>query len=253
MHADEAVASRRIADEFAARIEGGEYAPGARLPSERALADEHGVARNTVKAAMRLLAEAGMVVAHHGKGVFVRQAEPLIRLGSDRYSPRFRESGLSPFLLECQRAGKSGRFEVLTIGKVDAPDEVATRLHLAVGAAVLRRENVFWADDDPVYLVTTWIPWPIADGTGLLEADVPHPYGIHGVLEDQGYTMARLDDSTTARMPTRAEAQTLKLPSGVPVLDLHHISIRADGVPYELTRFIMRGDMSAVSYNAPVE
>lgn len=253
MQADQAVASRRIADDYASKIESGELEPGARLPSERPLAESYGVARNTVKAAMRLLAEAGMVVIHHGKGVYVREAAPLIRLGSDRYSPRYRESGLSPFLLECERAGKRGRFEVLSIGQVPAPTDVASRLHLDEGTPVLRRENVFWADDDPVYLVTTYVPWSIAEGTGLLEAEVPHPYGIHGVLEDQGYAMARLEDVATARMATRAEASTLGLSAGVPVLDLHHVSLRSDGVPYELTRFIMRGDMSALSYNVPVE
>ena len=103
---------------------------------------------------------------------------------------------------------------------------------------MLRRENVFWADDDPVYRVTTYVPWTIAEGTGLLEAEVPHPYGIHGVLEDQGYPMARLHDVATARMPTRAEKAALHLPAGVPVIDLLHVSVRADGQPYE------RGDIA---------
>lgn len=251
---DQTVASRRIADEFAARIESGELAPGARLPSERALVATYGVARNTVQAAMRLLAEAGMVVAQHGRGVFVRQPTPLIRLGSDRYSPKYRESGLSPFLIECERAGKRGRFEVLSIEQAQPPAAVAEGLGVDPDtASVLRRENVFWADDDPVYLVTTYVPWHIAQGTGLLQAEVPHPYGIHGVLEDQGYVMARLEDVATARMATRAERTVLRLPAGVPVIDLSHVSLRADGQPYELTRFVMRGDMSSLTYNVPVE
>ncbi|CAA9383721.1 MAG: hypothetical protein AVDCRST_MAG66-494 [uncultured Pseudonocardia sp.] len=254
MSSDQTVASRRIADEFAARIEAGEFAPGDKLPSERALVASYGVARNTVQAAMRLLAEAGMVVAEHGRGVFVRDPVPLIRLGSDRYSPKYRESGLSPFLIECQRAGKEGRFEVLSIDRARPPKEIAERLHVEEDAeSVLRRENVFWADDDPVYRVTTFIPWTIAEGTGLLQEVVPHQYGIHGVLEDQGYAMARLDDSAVARMPTLAEKSALRMPPGVPVIDLLHVSIRADGVPYEATRFVMRADLSSLTYNAPVE
>ena len=131
----------------------------------------YGVARNTVQAAMRLLAEAGMVVAHHGKGVYVREPEPLIRLGSDRYSHKYRDSGLSPFLIECERAGKRGRFEVLSIDRVQPPHDVAELLHVDEDTrSVLRRENVFWADDDPVYRVITYIPWTIAQGTGLLES-----------------------------------------------------------------------------------
>jgi len=248
------VASRRIADEFAARIEAGEFAPGDKLPSERALVASYGVARNAVHTAMRLLAEAGMVVAEHGRGVFVRDPVPLIRLGSDRYSPKYRESGLSPFLVECERAGKEGRFEVLSIERARPPQEIAERLQLEEDAeSVLRRENVFWADDDPVYRVTTSIPWTVAQGTGLLQEVVPHQYGIHGVLEGQGYAMARLDDSAVARMPTLAEKSALRTPPRVPVIDLLHVSIRADGVPYEATRFVMRADLSSLTYNVPVE
>ncbi len=254
MSDDQAVASRRIADEFAAKIEAGELAPGTKLPSERTLVTAYGVARNTVQAAMRLLAEAGMVVAQHGRGVFVRSPEPLIRLGSDRYSPKYRDSGLSPFLIECERAGKRGRFEVLSIDRGTPPHDVADRLGVDEHSpSVLCRENVFWADDDPVYRVTTYVPWTIAEGTGLLEAEVPHPYGIHGVLETQGYPMARLEDSAVARMPTLAERTALRLAPGVPVLDLLHVSVRADGQPYEATRFVMRGDMSSLTYNVPVE
>lgn len=251
---DQTVASKRIADEFAAKIDAGELTPGTKLPSERTLVATYGVARNTVQAAMRLLAEAGMVIAHHGKGVFVRDREPLIRLGSDRYSPKYRDSGRSPFLIECERAGKTGRFEVLSIDRVQPPPDIAERLDVdATTPSVLRRENVFWADDDPVYRVTTYVPWTIAEGTGLLEPEVPHQYGIHGVLEDQGYPMARLQDSAITRMPTLAEKDALRLVAGVPVIDLLHVSVRADGTPYEATRFVMRGDMSSLTYDVPVE
>jgi GntR family transcriptional regulator len=251
---EQTVASRRIADDFAAQIDEGTLKPGAKLPSERTLVRTYGVARNTVQAAMRLLAEAGMVVAHHGKGVYVREPEPVIRLGSDRYSPKYRESGLSPFLIECARAGKHGRFEVLSIDRTEPPHDVAELLHLDEHTpSVLRRENVFWADDDPVYRVTTYVPWTIAEGTGLLQEEIPHQYGIHGILEDRGYPMARLHDYATARMPTLAEKEALQLAAGVPVLDLIHVSVRADGTPYEATRFVMRGDMSSLVYDTPIE
>jgi GntR family transcriptional regulator len=185
--------SRRIADDLRAAIDGGEFAPGSRLPSERDLAQRYGAARNTAREAIRLLADEGLVVAEHGRGVFVRRQAPLIRLGNDRYSQKYRDTGLSPFLVECAKQGKTGRFEVLSIERVVPPPSVATRLGIdATTESVLRRDNVFYADADPVQRVTTYIPWEIADGTGLLEAEVPHEYGIHGVLEDQGFVMARL-------------------------------------------------------------
>lgn len=38
-----------------------------------------------------------------------------------------------------------------------------------------------------------------------------------------------------------------------PVLDIWHASIDQDGDPYELTRFVMHGDMTGLLYDVPVE
>lgn len=246
--------SRAIAEAIRSQIESGELPPGKKLPSERDLAATYGTARNTAREAVRLLAESGLVITDQGRGSFVRPSSPLIRLGNDRYSPRHRETGLSPFLLECAKQGKTGRFEVLSIDRVQPPADVAERLGISPKTkSVLRRENVFWADDDAVHRVTTYIPWSIAKGTGLLQEEVPHQFGIHGVLEEQGHVMTRIHEEVSARMPHPDEIRLLRLRPGVPVLDVWHTSIDQDGQPYELTRFVMRGDMTGLRYDVPVE
>jgi GntR family transcriptional regulator len=246
--------SRTIAEAIRSQIESGELPPGAQLPSERDLASAYGTARNTAREAVRLLADTGLVITDQGKGSFVRPQMSLIRLGNDRYSPRHRDTGLSPFLLECAKQGKTGRFEVLGIDRVQPPPDVAERLGVpGKTKSVLRRENVFYADDDPVERVTTYVPWTIAKGTGLLRDEVPHQFGIHGVLEDQGHVMTRLREEVSTRMPRPEETRLLRLRPGVPVLDVWHTSIDQDGRPYELTRFVMRGDMTGLLYDVPVE
>ena len=246
--------SRTIAETIRRQIESGELPPGAQLPSERELARTYGTARNTAREAVRILSDAGLVITDHGRGNFVRPHTTLIRLGNDRYSPRHRETGLSPFLLECAKQGKTGRFEVLSIDRVQPPPEVAERLNVPAEAeSVLRRENVFYADDDPVNRVTTYIPWDIAEGTGLLEEEVPHQFGIHGVLEERHHVMTRIREEVSTRMPRPDETAALQLRPGVPVLDVWHTSIDQDGEPYELTRFVMRGDMTGLLYDVPVE
>ncbi|MFI9121429.1 GntR family transcriptional regulator [Streptomyces bikiniensis] len=64
-----------VADHIAARVAAGELAPGARLPAERDLAEEYGVAYLTVRRAARVLRERGLILTVHGKGTFV--ADPL--------------------------------------------------------------------------------------------------------------------------------------------------------------------------------
>src|SRR5580704_7131781 len=127
---DRRPASRRIAHHLRRSIQSGELAPGDQLPSERQLAATYGIARNTARGAIRLLVDVGLVTAEHGRGVFVRRSTPLIRLGNDRYSRNYRHSGLSPFVVECARLSKAGRFDVLGIDRIQPSEDVAARLDI---------------------------------------------------------------------------------------------------------------------------
>jgi GntR family transcriptional repressor for pyruvate dehydrogenase complex len=49
----------------------GTWGVGARLPAERVLAEQYGVARNTVREAIQRLAARGLLVSRRGAGVFV--------------------------------------------------------------------------------------------------------------------------------------------------------------------------------------
>jgi DNA-binding GntR family transcriptional regulator len=61
----------RVADHLAARIEAGELTEGARLPAERDLAEEYGVAVGTARRAVEELRERGLVITLPAKGTFV--------------------------------------------------------------------------------------------------------------------------------------------------------------------------------------
>jgi DNA-binding GntR family transcriptional regulator len=63
-------AYERIASDLRDRIDAGEFAQGAPMPSEAELVAHYQVSRNTVRRAYRQLAEAGAVVVRHGAGAF---------------------------------------------------------------------------------------------------------------------------------------------------------------------------------------
>lgn len=58
-----------------AEITSGRIPPDRPLPSEHYLQQEHGVARDTVRHAFRLLRDEGLVVTVRGKGTYVRAAQ----------------------------------------------------------------------------------------------------------------------------------------------------------------------------------
>ena len=66
----------RLADHLEGRIRSGEFPPGSRLPGEVALRTEYVVSLSTVRRAMRLLRERGLVVTRAPLGTFVVRELP---------------------------------------------------------------------------------------------------------------------------------------------------------------------------------
>jgi GntR family transcriptional regulator len=63
----------QVASDIARRIAEGEIT--AKLPSERSLAEEYGVAYTTVRHAMEVLREQGLIITVHGRGTFVKPGQ----------------------------------------------------------------------------------------------------------------------------------------------------------------------------------
>jgi GntR family transcriptional regulator len=80
----------QVADDLRRAVERGEYQPGQRLPSGRALASQYKVALNTAQRAVDLLKAEGILISYPPRGVFVRSSneEPERQ---PRHSPEYIE------------------------------------------------------------------------------------------------------------------------------------------------------------------
>jgi DNA-binding GntR family transcriptional regulator len=59
----------QVADDLERRINDGEIE--VKLPSERDLAEDYGVAYTTVRRAMEVLRDRGLIITRHGRGTFI--------------------------------------------------------------------------------------------------------------------------------------------------------------------------------------
>lgn len=66
----------QIAADLRERIEAGEFAPGAKLPSLRKLAADYGVTQPTATDALQQLHSGGLAGHSSGRGYFVAEARP---------------------------------------------------------------------------------------------------------------------------------------------------------------------------------
>jgi GntR family transcriptional regulator len=226
------------------------YKPGEQLPSENKLAAQHGASRPTVRRALRELQLRGLIEARQGKGRFVRTPSPIaITLIAENYRRHQRE-GRRGFDAQVRDQGHTPQQEIIEVSTVPAPPEVAGRLDLEEGAAVVMRRLRFLVDEQPVQLVKVYYD-PRRVAGSKLEQPVVIEDGVHGELRRLGLRVTRLvEDFQGARLPTTDEEQALQLPSGVPVT--HNIRTAYVGEqPVEVLDTISNGEM--VSYRFEIQ
>lgn len=241
---------KQIADHLRAAIGRGSLAPGEQLPSEAQLMAHYGVARMTVRNALRLLQDEGRITAQHGRGVYVRARPPVRRLASDRFAARHRKEGKAAFTVEAEQAGAEPRVDMIRVTEERPPAEVADRLTLGSRDRAVVRSRRYLLDGRPVETAVSYVPADLARGTPIAEPNTG-PGGIYARLEEQGHTLERFTEEVTARMPSPEESRTLSLPPGVPVFRLVRTAYDTDGRAVEVCDTIMAADAYLLAYELP--
>lgn len=215
--ADDRPAYKQIADMLRSAIGPGQLGPGEQLPSEAELIEHFQVARMTARQAIQELRGEGLVIAEHGRGVFVRPMPPVRRLASDRFARKHRDEGKAAFLAEADKMGYTPGVDRITVSRGPVGPRIAERLRLPEGSEVVIRARRYLRNARPIELATSFIPTEFAEGTAIDQHDTG-PGGLYARLEETGHTLARFTEEVGARMPTPDERRELEIGPGTPVL-----------------------------------
>jgi GntR family transcriptional regulator len=242
---------RQIAAHLREGIRRGELQPGDKLPSETELLEHYGVARMTVRQALAELRAEGLVVAEHGRGVFVRSRPPVRRLAADRFARRHREAGKAAFIAEAEGLGAPGVDEI-EVGEAIPPARIRKLLGLAPRARAVVRSRRYLLDGQPVELAVSFVPAAIGRGTKIADVDTG-PGGIYARLEELGHELAEFVEEVSVRMPTPDERRRLRLGAGVPVMTVLRSARDVHGHAVEVCDTVKAGPSYVLEYRIPAE
>lgn len=240
----------QIADQLRSAVQSGEFAAGVAVPSEARLMEHYGVARMTVRQAVQVLKAEGVLVAHHGLGVFVREKPPVRRLAADRFSRAKREQGQAAFAAETAAASRSGSVDRLRVSTAVPSADTRARLNLGPRARVVVRDRRYLTDGKPVETAVSYIPASIAQKSRIAEPDTG-PGGIYARLEEMGHPLGHFTEEIDVRMPTPDEAAALDLGPGVPIIHLVRVAYDVKNTPLEVCDTIMAANAFVLSYEFP--
>jgi GntR family transcriptional regulator len=247
---DERPPYRQIAAALREAIRLGRLAPGDQLPSESELVQHYGVARMTARQAIQELRTEGLVVAEHGRGVFVRATPVVRRLASERFARRHRERGKAAFSVEAEKVGYVPSVDRINVSEAPAPQEIAERLGIEVGDPVVIRDRRYLANNEPVETAVSYIPSDLARGTAITATDTG-PGGIYARLEEAGYILDHFVEEVAARMPTPDERRALQLAAGVPVLTVVRTAYDTTGRAVEVCDTVKAAYAYVLEYDFP--
>ena len=211
---------QRLAADLRRRITTGEFTVDDPLPVEGVLERQYGVARNTVRLAVDVLVNEGRLVRLQGKGTYLRE-HPVVdhRAYGPGLLPDQRDCLAVPAEVYTKEATEAGReltadFEMLI---VRARVDIAERLGLRPGEAIVLRRQLRLLDREPYSIEESHYRAGLAAGTPLMEPD-PVEGGDESVLAALGRTEIGAVDHLVARMPGPEEAQWFQGGPGVPLV-----------------------------------
>jgi GntR family transcriptional regulator len=222
---------RSIADELRRRLEDGQFGAARLLPSESELSEQYAASRVTVRRALEVLREEGLVDSRQGFGWFVATdplRQTLGRLGT----------------IERQLAdeGVESTRRVLAFRFVPAPP----RARQVLGCdTVLRVRRLNLADGEPFALVTVWCPEQY--GAELSRADVErNPF-----YELLGIPLGGATQTIGAAAASAGDAELLEVPVGSPLLRCERTTRSAEGEAVLLSEHLFPGHLTEFEVDLP--
>ena len=207
----------QAAQALEAAIEDGRLPEGSRLEGETELAARIGISRPTMRAALKQLADKGLLIRRRGIGTVVAPR------------PVRRTIALTSLYDDLEEAGREPRTRLLSFETVSCPPDVAERLDLGVPDAVVRFDRLRMAGETPLARMHNVVPAGMLEiGTEDLERT-----GLYRLFREAGITPHMAAQRVGAHRAGTEEAGLLEISPGDPVLTMTRTTYDTNGRPIE--------------------
>ena len=202
-----------IAKEIEYAIETGKYAEGDRIPSERNLAEFYGVQKGTVRSALRILKDKGIIVSEERSGNYVAHR----RIDFDLDASNSRK-------VVIEKIGISTSVKLLTFEKINVSGRMSEETGWEIDTPVFRIMRLRYAAGMPMALERAHIKCELAPG--LTEEDVHNKSLYESLAVKYNEHVDWAESKVTAAFANGLESELLNIKVARPVM-------RYEGLVYD--------------------
>ena len=219
----------QIAEGLIAQIESGALCPGEQLPPERELSENFGVTRMTLRRALRILDEQGLIIRKHGIGTYI--AEPKIDRKMEvvfRFNSHMQQRGFKP------------RAKLINFEQIMAESSMSKDLMVPISTQIYSILRLRSINHEPVMLESYQIPVPRFPGLDHYDLE---NRSIYEILEyEYGVPIARARQSFEPVVAADFEARLLDISVGDALMMEKRLSYDVNDLPIEFGKDRYRGD-----------
>ena len=221
----------QVAQELQRLIDTEALPAGTRLTNEIEFADRLGVSRPTMRRAIQYLVDRGLLVRKRGVGTQVVRSQVT------------RSLELTSLHDDLEKAGRKPRTEVLSSGMVEASEEVAEALGLTSRSEVFELRRLRYADDEPIALMTNYLPPGLLD----VEPEVFATTGLYELIRGAGYRIRVADQNIGATNAPADIAALLHEKKGAALITMRRVAYDDEGTAVEYGTHVYRSSRYSFS------
>lgn len=224
----------QLYESLRSRILRGDWQAGDMIPSGSELIEQYGVSRITVRQALDILVNEGLIYRQRGRGTFV--SHPPIEASLSRminFTEDMLERGLEPST------------KVLSKSTGPVSKTTAKKLEIDVGEELAMIKRLRLANDEPISVEIAHFPHKLCPG--LLEAHDYSEYSLRQTLEqDYGIQLTYAKQVIHAIAAPEDRAKLLAIEPDAPLFYIERVSYSQHNKPVEYLRIYYRSDRYAL-------
>lgn len=219
----------QISDILRDKIKSNLLKPGDPIPSETELMKESGISRGTVRQALQILTQEGIIERHPGRGSFV--SYPKIEQDVTKVIGFLTEALLN--------AGRVPSAKLLEMKEFSAPELIKSKLQLSDNENIVLIKRVRYADDEPIAIESEYFIEEV--GQKLLNEDLCG--SLYKILQEKyGYYFYRSENTIETSLADSETASIFGIDKNSAIFVVHRILFLMDGNPFEYSEDLYRGD-----------
>lgn len=221
-----------IENDLLSKIKDGTYKPNTLIPKETELMEIYGVSRPTVRQAIQALVNKGLLAKRKKRGTLVKQNKIAQEFTHtiESYDDDVKNKGLKP------------KTHVILLQRELPNPEVCEHLEINKNDYVYKLVRLRYANDQPVVLVTSYIPYKVFPDLDKFDFN---QVSLYDTLDSHNCPILQVSRKLEVLAADETTADLLNIDENDPIFYFHTTGTTSGNVPAEYSIAKYRGDINS--------